>query len=245
MGQSPFSLLWCSEILQLCTNLCEEAWFGLIVLSFNAFILVCCQRGQTHWDGKYVLITQKQEEIYEILRYINIYYTRPKYHSTEISNTLNIWNIKKNGCQWIEVHCCFCVCLLWAGDKYKKKIVWFISLVKLHNLEYSIELPVQNLKLSITLSLPKYKIFKLLRSLRYVYKSSCCVWLFCFQLWVLRDYRPRTRLVPVIPMSRSRWERLNGGPRPSLETSTRCGMRSSTCECYLFFLLLSTYNNPQ
>lgn len=57
----------------------------------------------------------------------------------------------------------------------KKKIVWFISLVKLHNLEYSIELPVQNLKLSITLSLPKYKIFKLLRSLRYVYKSSCCV----------------------------------------------------------------------
>lgn len=72
MGQSPFSLLWCREILQLCTNLCEEARFGLIVLSFNAFILVCCHRGQTHWDGKYVLITQKQEEIYEILRYINI-----------------------------------------------------------------------------------------------------------------------------------------------------------------------------
>lgn len=74
--------------------------------------------------------------------------------------------------------------------------------------------------------------------INYIYhliKSSCGVWLFCFQLWVLRDYRPRTRLVPVIPTSRSRWGRPNGGPRPSLATSTRCGTRSSTCECFPFF----------
>lgn len=157
----------------------------------------------------------------------------------------NTLNIEKNVCHLIEVHCCFSICLVWAGDKYKNKLVWFISPVKLHNFEVSIELPVQNLKLSITLSLPNYKFFTFLKFLWYVYKSSCCVRFFCFQLWVLRDYRPRTRLVPVIPMSRSRWERPNGGPRPSLETSTRCGMRSSTCECFLFFVLLSIYNNPQ
>lgn len=59
--------------------------------------------------------------------------------------------------------------------------------------------------------------------------------LLCVQLWVLRDYRPRTKLVPVIPTSRSRWERPNGGPKPFLATWTRCGMRNSTCECFLFF----------
>lgn len=77
------------------------------------------------------------------------------------------------------MHCCFSVCLSWAGDKSKNEVVWFIFPVKLHNFKDSIEISVQNLKISITPTFENCKIFRLIRSLWYIYKLSCCVWLFC------------------------------------------------------------------
>ena len=62
---------------------------------------------------------------------------------------------------------------------------------------------------------------------------TSCVFLPSAQCCVLRVYKPRIKLVPVILMSLSRWERPKREPRPSTETSTPSGRRHLICESRL------------
>lgn len=66
--------------------------------------------------------------------------------------------------------------------------------------------------------------------------SQICLlsFFFSFQCCVLRVYKLRTKLVPVIHMWRSRLEKQKRGPKPSTATWTQSGRRHSICEPPMF-----------